>query len=142
MIKKCERCNKERLIYAKCLCNSCYVYLHTDKEKHKRSKIKWMKNNKDKINESRRDYMREYMRKRNNIQSKNYINCGKMVNNRELARKIAEKHYAEPNRDEMVDMIEEGIKEAKKEVFDDIFNIPDEEYLWGELRKLKKKHLT
>lgn len=47
MIKRCARCNRRRLIHAKGLCLSCYVFTHTDKEKQRKAKAKWEAKNPD-----------------------------------------------------------------------------------------------
>jgi len=52
MIQICERCKRERQIYAKGLCLSCYVTLHKNKEKANLSSKKWR--------ESHKEYFKEY----------------------------------------------------------------------------------
>jgi len=48
----CIRCNRERKIYCKQICKSCYSLLHYNKEKHKEYVKKW--------NTSHPDYFRNY----------------------------------------------------------------------------------
>lgn len=56
VIVNCNRCNKDRVHYAKQLCRSCYHYLRLDKDKHKLAIKKWKEKNPN--------YFRDYQRAR------------------------------------------------------------------------------
>ena len=58
-VDKCLRCNKEKLIYSKGHCKSCYNYLHRDKEKY----LLFLKNWKEK----NPNYFKEYYKKTKNV---------------------------------------------------------------------------
>jgi hypothetical protein len=73
-IKKCQRCNRKRAIYAKGICKSCYVSLMLKKNPNaKKNVTKWRKNHRDywkgEIQNAR---MRRVMRKRAHTKLKNY----------------------------------------------------------------------
>ncbi|GAH72249.1 unnamed protein product [marine sediment metagenome] len=78
MIKKCKRCEKERRIYAKGFCESCYIFQSDYYQSGKANKnaVKWKKNNpkryKQSINEFKErnpTYWRDIMRVRTNVKN-------------------------------------------------------------------------
>lgn len=73
-VKKCPRCKKEKLMYAKGLCHPCYQYVK-DYNKSKKAKLRarrYQIAHKDEIREYMRPYMREFMRKKLNIDRKTW----------------------------------------------------------------------
>ena len=74
MIKKCKRCRKVRLIYAKELCHPCYQQGANKKSPNfKINKKKWGDKHKDYWKTDKyRIKMRKLMRKRLKIKKENY----------------------------------------------------------------------
>jgi hypothetical protein len=83
MKKKCIRCKRKRLIYAKGLCNSCFVYSTSNPERvYKTNKI-WRKKNKE--------YWKEYYQK-----NKEYL---KVYAKGYFQMKMQEKEFVEDRRE-------------------------------------------